>query len=416
MRAEIISVGTELTTGQSVDTNSAWLSQQLAAVGIEVVRHTTVADDLKILRRSLLSACEGSEVVLISGGIGPTEDDVTRDALATAMGVELELHAPSLERIRAFFTQRRRAMPKRNQVQAMFPVGSRPIENTCGTAPGVRARIGAADVFVMPGVPHEMKVMFERDVLPRLAGEAGRAILTRCVWCYGAGESDIGERLGELMTAGRNPLVGTTAQETVIGVRIVAAGASSEAARQMLDETAGHIRERLGDLVFGEDDDTLADAVAALLTRANKTVATAESCTGGLVAKRLTDVPGSSAWFLDGVVTYTNEAKVRLLGVPADTIERHGAVSARTAEAMAVSCREKSGTDYAIAITGIAGPTGGSADKSVGLVFIALADADGCAVKEMHFGEQLTRAQVRDRSAKTALNLLRLALLRGGTG
>jgi nicotinamide-nucleotide amidase len=214
------------------------------------------------------------------------------------------------------------------------------------------------------------------------------------------------------MARDRNPLVGTTAQDTVIGVRMVATAASTDAAKQLLDQTSTEVRERLGETVFGQDDETLADAVAALLLKHQRTVATAESCTAGLIAKSLTDVPGSSAYFTEGVVTYSNEAKTRLLEVPVEVIEQHGAVSAETAEIMAVNCRSLSGADYALAVTGIAGPDGGTPDKPVGLVYLALADADQCIVKELRLGEQLTRRQVRDRTRKIALNLLRVTLLR----
>lgn len=415
MYAEIISVGTELTTGQTVDTNSAWLSRELAAVGVDVTGHCTVADDQDRLGQAILRAAGQADVVLISGGIGPTDDDVTRAALADALEKPLELRSVFVEQIEAFFAKRGRTMPAANRVQAMFPVGSQAIENTCGTAPGIRARLNDADIFVMPGVPSEMRVMFRRDVLPQLAAAAdGRVLLMRCIWCYGAGESDIAERLGELMARDRNPLVGTTAQETVIGVRIFARGDSAGQAGERMEDTADEIRRRLGKLVFGQDDETLAHAVAALLIRNHVTIATAESCTGGLLAKSLTDIAGSSAYFRQGYVTYANDAKMQLLDVPEATLQQHGAVSAQTAEAMAVACRKKSGCDYALSITGIAGPSGGSPEKPVGLIYIGLADAAGCRVKELLLGDHLTRDQIRDRSRKIALNRLRRALLRRG--
>ncbi|MGB9626271.1 MAG: CinA family nicotinamide mononucleotide deamidase-related protein, partial [Phycisphaerae bacterium] len=346
---------------------------------------------------------------LVSGGIGPTADDLTRHALAAAMGVDLVLHPPSIERIREFFTRRGRVMPEANTVQAMFPAGTTPIENTCGTAPGIRAKLHRADVF---GVPREMREMFTRDVLPAIADRAGGAVLlARTIHTYGAGESDVGERIRDLMQRGRNPTVGTTAQQTIIGIRIHAFGATREEARRLLDADAAEVRRRLGDLVFGEEDETLAHAVARLLFERKQTVATAESCTGGLIAKSLTDIPGSSEYFRNGFVTYSNESKTRFIQVPEDLILRHGAVSGPVAAAMAENTRRISRTDYAISATGIAGPGGGSPAKPVGLVYFGLSDAGGCDVQERRFGSDMTREEIRDRACKFALNLLRLKLL-----
>ena len=411
MEAIILSVGNELTAGQTLDTNAAWLSQQLSELGIGVLRHVTLADELEPIRRELERACEQADVVLISGGLGPTVDDLTRQALAEAMGVPLELREEFVERIRAFFTARSRSMPETNVVQAQFPAGSEPIANTCGTAPGIRARCKRAAIFAMPGVPREMREMYRRDVRPRLIPQTGgAAILAATLNCFGAGESDIAEKIVDLMERGKNPAVGTTARQGVIGVRILARGSRHDEARALLDEMVNEVRRRLGPLVFGRDDETLASAVAQLLTSAGKTIATAESCTGGLIAKRLTDIPGSSVYFRDGVVTYANEAKTRLLGVPAELIERHGAVSAPVAEAMALGCRQRSRTDFAISVTGIAGPQGGTPDKPVGLVYIGLARESDCQVTPHRFGEFLGRGEIRDRTCNTALNRLRLRL------
>jgi nicotinamide-nucleotide amidase len=297
MDAAILSIGTELTLGQTVDTNSAWLSRRLAEIGVPVRMHVTVSDDLEPIRRELTRAAENVDVVLVTGGIGPTEDDLTRQALADVMGVSLELREEWVERIREYFTSRGREMPEANRVQAMFPVGSDPIPNCCGTAPGIFARCGRAQVFIMPGVPREMRVMYDEQILPVLAPRAGGAtILTANLWCYGAGESDIGDRIRDLMQRGRNPSVGTTAQQTVIGVRIAAHGESREVAQRLLDETRAEVRRRLGTLVYGEGDDTLQSVVGALLRERGLTLTTAESCTGGLIAARITDVPGSRAW------------------------------------------------------------------------------------------------------------------------
>lgn len=414
MTGAILSIGNELTLGQTVDTNTAWLSRRLAEVGIRTILHATVADELEPIRREIARAGDLADVVLISGGLGPTADDLTRDALAAVMGVPLELRPEFVEQIRAFFTARGRTMPESNTVQATFPAGSEPIPNTCGTAPGIRARWGRAQIFVMPGVPREMKVMYDRDVLPVVASlSGGSVILATTLNTYGTGESDIGERIRDLMARDRNPTVGTTAQAAVIGVRIHARGRNAAEARELRNRDAEEVRRRLGTLVFGENEDTLAGAVARLLVEGRRTLSTAESCTGGLLAKLLTDIAGSSAYLLQGVVSYANEAKTRLLGVPAELIARHGAVSREVAEAMALGSRRSAGSDYALSITGIAGPAGGTPEKPVGLVYIGLADASGCEVTEHRMGDTLTREEVRDRTCKAALNRLRLRLMAG---
>lgn len=417
MDAIILSIGSELTTGQTVDTNSAWLSRRLAEIGVVVRMHVTVADELDPIREAIDRAARAADVVLVTGGIGPTADDLTRHALAAAMHAPLELHPPSIVQIRAFFARRGRDMPEANTVQAMFPAGTTPIENTCGTAPGIHARLHDADLFVFPGVPREMQVMYDRSALPVLARRAGGGrILMRTILTYGAGESDVGERILDLMQRGRNPSVGTTAQQTTIGVRIVAYGRSADDAQRLLDADAAEVRRRLGILVFGEGNDTLADAVARLLIERRQTVVTAESCTGGLVAKRLTDVPGSSAYFLESVVTYAYASKTRRLGVPAELLTQRGAVCAEVAEHMATAARRQAGADYALSVTGIAGPTGGTADKPVGLVYFGLATPAGCTTHERRFGAEFTRDEIRDRACKFALNLLRLELHRAQKG
>lgn len=411
MNAQILSIGTELTLGQTVDTNAAWLAQRLAAVGIDCGLHVTVPDDRPAITRAIRTASAEAALVLVSGGLGPTADDLTRDALADAMGVDLRLDANSLNRIEDFFRSRGRTMRESNSGQAMVPIGARPIENTCGTAPGLQARVGDADVYVMPGVPFEMKVMFERSIEPILVARTGGAVIVqRTLHTFGMPESQLGEQIADLMRRDRNPAVGTSAADLVISIRVNAKAETAEAAGRLAETDVAELRRRLGDVVFGEDGQTLADAVAARLIQRRQTVSTAESCTGGLIAKRLTDVPGSSAYFVQGFVTYANEAKRRLLGLASELIETHGAVSPQVAEAMAVNCRRVSGTDYALAATGIAGPSGGSPDKPVGLVFVALADADGVTVKELRLGDNLSRARIRDRTAKIALNLLRLRL------
>ena len=413
MKAQILAIGTELAIGQAVDTNSAWLAQQLAAAGVHTARHVTVADDLADITGAIREAAATAELVLISGGLGPTADDLTRDALAAALGVELVFNPTSYEQIEAYFAERKRAMHEKNRVQAMIPDGATPIEIPRGTAPGIRATLGRAAIFVMPGVPSEMKAMFARDVLPAIGamGGAGEVIVQRILRTFGMAESELGAKIVDLMKRGRNPAVGTSAADLIISVRINAHGRTADEAAALAERDVAAVRERIGTYVFGEGEDELQTAVARLLIEQGRTVSTAESCTGGLVAKRLTDVSGSSAYFMQSFVTYSNEAKSRLLEIPPELIASHGAVSEPVARAMAENCRRLSDTDYALSVTGIAGPTGGTPDKPVGLVFVALATAGRTVVRELRLGETITRAEVRDRSAKAAVNLLRLELL-----
>ncbi len=413
MIAQLISIGNELTGGQTVDTNSAWLARELAAVGVRCTKHITIADELEPIRAALLDATKEAELIIVTGGLGPTPDDLTRDALAAAMQRPLQLHEPSLARIADYFRSRGRSMHDANRLQAMMPEGAEPIDNAQGTAPGIRVRLAGALVFCLPGVPYEMKAMFERDVRPHITAGRGAAVtIERVLRTFGMSESEVGQRIGDLMRRDRNPTVGTSAADLVISIRIVAQAASLDVAEAVIDEDARAISERLGNVVYGEGDETLQSAVGRLLIERGLTIATAESCTGGLVAKRLTDVPGSSAYMLQGFVTYSNESKTRLLGVPADRIAAHGAVSREIAEAMASAARRLSESDFAIGITGIAGPSGGTSEKPVGLVYVALASADGTIVKELRLGDNLRRDQVRDRTVKAALNLLRLSLVR----
>jgi len=418
MDTHIISIGTELIFGQTVDTNAAWLTRQLAGLGITCAKHVTIADDRAAITSAITLASTEASLILMTGGLGPTPDDITRFALADALGTELSLHQPSLDQIAAFFRRRKLPMPDPNRVQAMMPQSADPIENTCGTAPGIHAEINNVDLYAMPGVPREMQAMFDRDIRPALShrrlahGSQDRSvILQHSLQTFGMPEATLGDKIADLMAPGRNPAVGTSAADLVISIRMNANASSPEEAKGLINADAAEIRRRLGHVVFGEKDETLAHAVARLLVDQGKTIATAESCTGGLIAKRLTDVSGSSAYMIQGVVPYANEAKHRLLDVPPDLIEAHGAVSPQVAEAMAANCRRLADTDYALASTGIAGPTGGTPTKPVGLVYIALADTAKTTVKELRLGETLPRQTIRDRTAKIALNLLRLRLI-----
>ena len=411
MNAVVIAVGDELVTGQTVDTNSAHLAMELSRLGVSAVEHRTVGDCGRDIRAAIERAAGAADVVVVSGGLGPTADDVTRQALADAMGAELVLHEPSLRRIEEFFRARGRVMQPTNRIQAMVPAGAEPLENSLGTAPGIAARVGKALVFVVPGVPSEMRRMFENQVSPRLPRGEGTTVY-RVIHSFGRGESDVASLIADLMERGREPAVGTTVAAGMVSVRIVSRGADRNVAAGRAGEVAAEVRRRLGDLVVGEDGDAkdaMAAAVGDLLRRRRQTLATAESCTGGLVGELVTAIPGSSDYYVGGVVAYANRIKHRMLGVPDLAISRHGAVSEPVAAAMAEGCRKAFGADWAVSTTGIAGPAGGSEEKPVGLVYIGLAGHRGVHVNRDVFPG--TREIVRLRASLTALNLLRLALL-----
>ena len=411
MQAEIVSIGDEILLGMIADTNSAYLSDKLANHGIAVRRQTTVGDDLDAITDAVSAASGRADLVIVNGGIGPTADDVTRQAVAAAANAPLRMDDEWLAVIQGKFQRRKVEMPKSNQVQALIPEGATRIFNPSGTAAGFYLMIDGAEVAVFPGVPPELKAMFEQEYLPGLLERAatGRVIVTRSVKCFGLPESLINEKIERLMGPGKNPLVGLLAKDAVISVKVTASAEHERTALAMIDEVKQQVRERLGDYVFGEDDDGLQTAVARLLGERGLTLCTAESCTGGLIAERLTEISGSSKYFLGGAVTYSNEMKIDLLGVPERLFGEVGAVSSEVAQAMAEGIRERTGADYGISVTGIAGPTGGTAEKPVGLVYIGIADLTGTQVKELRLSG--AREHIRDRTAKHALNLLRLKVM-----
>jgi nicotinamide-nucleotide amidase len=408
IKASIVSVGNEVLSGQTVDTNAAHLSAELLAIGIPVVSSYVVRDEIDAIVRGLELASADADVVLTTGGLGPTDDDLTRQAFAKFLGVELELRNELLEKIQQFFVSRGRQMPVRNKIQAYIPNGAKALANI-GTAPGIMASSKGKLFFALPGVPMEMERMFEESVLPeleRLAG--GQAVVVKKLKCFGAGESTIAEMLGTMMKRGRNPLINCTASSGIITLHIIATAENKEKAEQMAEKDEKSLRNTLGELIYGVEDQTLAEVVGEELARQGKTIAVAESCTGGLLAKLLTDVSGSSKYFTYGWITYSNEAKISELGLPAELIQQHGAVSEQVAQAMALGARKKAGTDYAIGITGIAGPAGGTEQKPVGLVYIGVDSENGCYTEQFLLSGN--RRFIRLRAAQTVLNLVRLKL------
>jgi nicotinamide-nucleotide amidase len=410
MRAFILSTGDELVRGRTPDTNTAEIARALAGEGVSVVGAMLVSDDEDDLTMAIGAAAERAEIVVLSGGLGPTADDCTRGAAARAAGVALERRPEIEEWLRARFARRGMRMPESNLLQADAPAGAEVLPNAHGTAPGFVVAVKGARLFALPGPPNEMRAVLADEVLPRiraLAGGGGRVVRTRTLETFGEREAAVGEAIADLMQRGREPRVGTTAVRGVIKVVIHAEGGADEV-RASLDATEAEIRRRLGPVVYGADGETLAGVVARALIAHGTTIATAESCTGGLVAAALTDTPGVSAVFPGGVVTYSNAEKTRLLGVPEELIARVGAVSEEVARAMASGVRSRFGTDLGVALTGIAGPDGGTPEKPVGLVHVAL-DARG-TVQHRRLLLPGDRALVREIAAKAALDLVRRAL------
>ncbi len=411
MRAYVLSTGDELVRGRTRDTNTAEISVALAAEGVTVVGASLVGDDREALTAAILRAAEAADLVVMSGGLGPTEDDCTRFAAAAAVGVELERRPELVEALERRWAARRRGMPPSNLVQADLPEGAEVLPNRHGTAAGFALDVGPARFLALPGPPRELRGVLEEEALPRIRArlrDAGHTdvVRTRTIETFGWPESRVGEKLGELMRRDVRPRMGTSATAGTIRVIVSHEGpvAHVDAA---LDAAVTEVRRRLGPVVFGTDGATLADAAVAALLASGTTVATAESCTGGLVAGALTDVPGVSDVFVGGVVAYSNAQKTRLLGVPERLIEAHGAVSEEVARSMAMGARRAFGTDLGIAVTGVAGPGGGTDDKPVGLVHVALDDRGDVRHRELRFPGG--RALIRTLTVKTALDLIRRA-------
>jgi len=408
-KASIISIGNELLSGRTIDTNAACLSSQLLSIGIPTESAYTIADRIDSIVRTLTLAAGDADIVLVTGGLGPTDDDVTRQGFAEFLKSKLQLDKGQLKKIQDFFSARNLQMPEKNKCQAYIPAYAKALDNNLGTAPGIFAEQNGKLFIAMPGVPSEMKDMFENSVFEHLKKlAADQAIVVRKIKCFGAGESTIAEMLGDLMHRDRNPLINCTVHYGVITLHIIAAATDKSDAEQMAQKDEQMLRNIIGQFVYGSDEQSLADVVADQLTQQKKTIALAESCTGGTLAKLLTDIPGASEYFTGGWVSYSNEAKTSELDIPMDMIGKHGAVSSNVAQAMAKNARKKAGADFAIAITGIAGPTGQGPQKPVGLVYISLDSAKGCETKRFIFSGD--RESTRLRAAQTALNLLRLKL------
>ncbi len=407
MRAEILSIGTELLLGHITDTNATYLAQQLAPLGIDLYFVSQVGDNLQRLSETLARARDRSDLVLMTGGLGPTEDDVSREAISAVLD-ETPSVDPALEAdLRAFFAGRNLTMPERNIKQAWVIPSSTPLSNPVGTAPGWWVERDGKIVVAMPGVPHEMMRMWEHEVVPRLRQTTGAALFTRILRVAGLGESTVEERLGALIRS-ENPTVATYAKRDAVDVRVTAKASTVDEARRLVDEMDARARDVLGTHIFGMDGDTPQSVALQMLVERGLTVGTMESCTGGLLASLITDVPGSSNAFRGGLVSYATALKEQW-GVPADIVAAHGVISVETARAMARAAREQLGVDVGIGITGVAGPDPQD-DRPAGTVHIAVASADRASDTSQRF--RAARTEVKWRAANTALNLLRLHLLR----
>ena len=413
MRACILSIGDELVIGKTVDTNASWLARELSTLGIRPVEFAVVADDRAAIAEAYVRLAGHADILISTGGLGPTADDLTRSGLADAVtpGTDLEQDQVALEHLKHWF--RGREMPSANTVQTLRPRGARMLPNSAGTAMGMATTIGRCEVFALPGPPNEMRNVFEGSVRPHLSRFAtSEAILSEEVIEYGLGESDAATRLGDLMKRDRNPLVGTTASQSVVAARVIATGERGWAAAE-IERTVSEIERFWQPYAFGRSGATLEGAVAELLRERKLKLATAESCTGGLLGSMIVRIPGSSDYYFGGWITYSNELKRQSIGVGEATLEKHGAVSREVAAEMAQGALRTANVDVSLSITGIAGPEGGSDEKPVGTTYIGLAwkSGDGVRTEVRHFRFTGDRQIVRDRAAKAALQMLRFMLV-----
>jgi nicotinamide-nucleotide amidase len=408
--AEIVTIGTEMLLGDLVDTNTAWISQRLAELGVAIYRHTTVGDNPERIVEALREASSRSTLVITTGGLGPTSDDLTNACLATLTGREMQEYPEARQHVDEMFERFGRKPTENNYKQALFPTGTELIPNPVGTAMGALVEWEETLFATLPGVPVEMKTMFGETLEPLVRARSEGSIVSKTLHFAGIGESALAEKVQEFLDA-RDPTVAPLAGQGRVRLRITTRAATEEEALDKISPVEREILARLNDFYYGQGDETLEGAVARLLQKRGATLALAESCTGGLLAKRLTDMAGSSAYFTEGLVTYSNEAKERLLGVPHALILEHGAVSEPVARAMAEGTRKTSGADYGLSVTGIAGPDGGTEEKPVGLVFVGISDAGDTFAEKLDLTAWArSRDAVRERSTNRAFDLLRLRL------
>jgi nicotinamide-nucleotide amidase len=413
MKAEILSTGDEIRSGAILDSNSAYIAQKLEEIGIEVIRHICVGDDVDILVSTLTEIGNRADIAVVTGGLGPTTDDVSAVSAATAAGVALILDKTALASVQNFFKARKRFLSQSNKKQAMLPAGAECLPNPVGTAPGFSLKIGKCVFFFLPGVPSEMQYLLTEMVLLRikkLQGNTREFSEVRNIVTFGLTESATGEKLTDFPRNFPSLKLGLRAKFPEIHIKLYARSKDEKQLNDVLDSASDWILERFGKRVVSLDGSSLETVVGNLLRRHKATVAIAESCTGGLISHRLTNIPGSSDYFLFSVVTYSNDAKMNVLGVIPSMLERHGAVHEHTAEMMAQGAKKVSGATYGLSTTGIAGPSGGTVEKPVGTVCIGLAGPKGSKAKRYYFSFE-NRSMNKQIFAMTAMDILRRELM-----
>jgi len=410
LQADLICVGNELLTGLIENSNAGFLARRLWSTGIPVRETVVVADDEKSIREALERALQESELVILTGGLGPTEDDLTREAVASIFGLELTLDRNWLERMEEFFSQRGIDMPYNNRKQAMIIEGSTLLENKRGTAPGAMLQREGKLIVLLPGPPYEMQQMFEEQVLPEVVKQNGGLLsAVKTLKCIGIGESMLEQKIKELGKWDLPP-ISYVARGYEVNLQIKGCGDQQEAAAAV-NQAEKKLRDALGDAIYGCDDETLAGVTATLLINNNMTLALAESCSGGLLSDLITDIPGSSFFYRGGIVAYSSDAKINLLGVDPGLLEKEGEVSPVVAEAMAAGAKKIFNSHFAIGITGVAGPGSDAAGNPAGLVYIALDGPDKTEQKQLNLGG--ARKAIKERAAQVALDMIRKAISRG---
>jgi len=417
MKVEIITTGAELLLGSIINTHQQWLSSKLTRLGFEVTRHTTVSDKAEEIKNAVSEAITRTDIIITTGGLGPTSDDRTREAIAELVGKKLIFDTKAAEHIREYFTSRKREQPKSTNIQAYVPEGATILYNQFGTAPGLIIEVDRTEntgkrtvlLIMLPGPPRELRPMFENQVIPELKKRfVNENYSCKILRTTGIGESKVEEIISEHLKPLENEglIIGYCARPGEVDVRLEARG---EKSAEVVSKAEYIVRQLVGDYIFGEDDDTLEQVIVRILTNKKKMLAVAESCTGGLVANRITNVPGASVVFWGGIVSYANEAKMKVLGVSKQSLQNFGAVSEQVAKEMAEGLKKLSGTDYTIAITGIAGPTGGSPEKPVGTVFIAVSTTEKTIVRKNF--NPYDRETFKHVTSQQALEILRREII-----
>ncbi|WP_114296127.1 competence/damage-inducible protein A [Anaerobacterium chartisolvens] len=409
MNAEVLAVGTELLMGQIANTNAQYISKRLPDVGVGVYYHSVVGDNPKRLKESLTLALKRSDAVIMTGGLGPTQDDLTKETVSELLDKRLVLHEESLKKIENFFKGVHRTMTDNNVKQAYLPEGCIVMKNNNGTAPGCIIEKDGKTVIMLPGPPSEMRPMFEENVIPYFEAKSSYKLVSRFIRVFGIGESAMETEILDLIQGQANPTIAPYAKEGEVTLRVTAKCVRDEDAQQLLDPVIEEIKKRLGNTVYSTEDKNMHQAVGELLISRGISLALAESCTGGLIASRLTEIPGISRVFNRGIVCYSNQSKIENLGVNIKTLEKHGAVSRETAVEMAQGILKTSKTDLGLSVTGIAGPEGGTAEKPVGLVYVALAHSGGVECKEFRLWG--SRERIRNVTVLNALDIIRRHVL-----